>query len=136
MIWYLISDSKSLREQALKKFGPAKLWTQTTEHRHMSCGKFHHCDQWNGTSTIADAAADMLSLAQADALVLTQKSGFGKVAAWTQTDKWHQIWWPDRPVGKGTSHNQDRKQIVGTRIKCTANNYVKTEDMADGWSGI
>jgi len=31
---------------------------------------------------------------------------------------------------------QDRKQIVHQRHKCTANNYVKMEDMADGWSGI
>lgn len=93
VIWYLISDSKALREQAQQRFGD-KVWTQTHEVKHMSCGKFDHCDHWNQTSTIAEAAADMLSLAQADALVLTQKSGFGKVAAWTRIDKWHHIWWP------------------------------------------
>jgi hypothetical protein len=42
----------------------------------------------------------------------------------------------DKPIGKGSTHVQDRKQIVHQRHKCTANNYVKTEDMADGWSGI
>lgn len=42
----------------------------------------------------------------------------------------------DKPIGKGSTHNTDRKQIVHQRHKCTANNYVKTEDMADGWSGI
>lgn len=93
MIWYLISDSKVLREQAQRRFGD-KVWTQTHEVKHMSCGKFDHCEHWNQTSTIAEAAADMLSLAQTDALVLTQKSGFGKVAAWTRVDKWHHIWWP------------------------------------------
>lgn len=42
----------------------------------------------------------------------------------------------DKPIGKGSTHQQDRTQIVHQRHKCTPNSYVKTEDMADGWSGI
>lgn len=134
VVWYLVSDSARVRKKALKRFGQDKLVTLTREHKHVACNVVD-CARFNQTQALVDAVGDILSLAQTDYQVLTQKSGFGKVAASLAIDHWHNVYWPgaliwgvrhrvglltcllvestrvhmhactDRPIGKGSFHD-------------------------------
>jgi hypothetical protein len=93
VMWYLISDSRRLRKRALKRFGAEKLVTLTREHAHVACNVVD-CSRHNQTQALLDAVGDLLSLSGTDYQVLTQKSGFGKVAASLATHHWHNVYWP------------------------------------------
>lgn len=99
VVWYLISDSARVRKKALKRFGPEKLVTLTREHKHVACNVVD-CARFNQTQALVDAVGDILSLAQTDYQVLTQKSGFGKVAASLAIDQWHNVYWPGALIWK------------------------------------
>lgn len=100
VLWYLISDSTRVRTKALKRFGADKLVTLTTEHKHVACNVVD-CARHNQTQALVDAVGDILSLSKTDYFVLTQKSGFGKVAASLAIDRWHNVYWPGAPIGSG-----------------------------------
>ena len=124
VVWYLVSDSQRLKELALDKFGPDLLVTSTEASRHVICAKdgLTDCSESDDMAdSLAAAAADMMGLAETDYIVLTRKSGFGKVAAWLNM-RWHNVWWlvPGEPKPK----------VCGPRA------YVQLEHMADKWSGL
>lgn len=94
ILWYLISDSARLRQLALERFGPDKLITQTAAAHHIVCGKTDKCkdtDEEQQNAALTAAAGDMLSLSMTDFHVLTDRSGFGKVASAIGMG-WHTVW--------------------------------------------
>ena len=94
MLWYLISDSARLRQLALERFGADKLVTQTAAAHHIVCGKTDKCkdtDEAQQNAALTAAAGDMLSLSLTDFQVLTDRSGFGKVASAIGMG-WHTVW--------------------------------------------
>jgi hypothetical protein len=93
ILWYLISDSSLLRMEALKRYGPEKVVTLTREHKHVACNVVE-CSSHNQTQTLLNAVGDILSLSKTDYKILTQKSGFGKVAVSLATHQWHNTYWP------------------------------------------
>lgn len=94
VLWYLISDSARLRQLALERFGADKLVTQTAAAHHIVCGKTDKCkdtDEAQQNAALTAAAGDMLSLSLTDFQVLTDRSGFGKVASAIGMG-WHTVW--------------------------------------------
>ncbi len=93
VLWYLISDSARLRAEALARYGLHKVVTLTKAHAHVACNVVD-CHRHNQTQALLDAVGDLLSLAKTDYQILTQKSGFGKVAVSLLIDQWHNVYWP------------------------------------------
>lgn len=94
VLWYLISDSARLRKKALGRFKD-RVVTSTAPRKHVACNVGDcQAEGRNQTQALLDAVGDLLSLAQTDYQVLTQKSGFGKVAAALAIDNWHSVYWP------------------------------------------
>ncbi len=124
VLWYLVSDSQRLKELALERFGPDLLVTSTEPSRHVICAKdgLTDCSEADEMAdSLAAAAADMMGLAETDYIVLTRKSGFGKVAAWLNM-RWHNVWW--------LTPGEENRKVCGPR------SYVGLEFMADKWSGL
>ena len=124
VLWYLVSDSQRLKELALDEFGPDLLVTSTEPSRHVLCVKdgLTDCNERDDMAdSLAAAAADMMGLAETDYIILTHKSGFGKVAAWLNM-RWHNVWW--------LAPGEPKPSVCGPRA------YVQLEQMADKWSGL
>lgn len=106
VLWYLISDSALLRKKALKRFGPEKVVTLTQDHNHVACNVVH-CGGRDQAQALVDAVGDLISLSKTDYKVLTQKSGFGKVAASLAIDNWHGTYWPGTLLNQWMSSPHD-----------------------------
>lgn len=125
VVWYLLSDSHRLKQLALEEFGRDVLVTDTTPNKHivtsLNVGDSNLDDE--RADALTKAAADMLSFAEMDYFVLSQKSGFGKVGAML-SNRWHNVWWLN-------------PQDHGNRTpSCGPKSYVKLSDLAGQWSGF
>jgi len=135
VLWYLVSDSSRLRQLALERFGADKLVTATAAAHHIVCGKSDKCNevdeaQQNGALTAA--AGDMLSLSLTDFQVLTDRSGFGKVASAIGMG-WHTVWFGGGyPVHrKGMAKTKRAKQAKNVTAHCGPKRFVAYEKLAD-----
>lgn len=67
VVWYLASDSETLREQAMARYGPDRLVTRLGQHRHT---QFSHCPPREARAcrrdAILDIAGDILALTRTD----------------------------------------------------------------------
>lgn len=125
IVWYLLSDSHRLKQLALEEFGRDVLVTDTTPNKHVVTsinGGNPNLDN-ERADTLVKAAADMLSFAEMDYFVLSQKSGFGKVGAML-SNRWHNVWW---------LNPQDHRNRTPS---CGPKSYVKLSDLAGKWSGF
>jgi hypothetical protein len=113
VLWYVISDSDEVRKKALAKFGPKLLVTLTREAKHVACNVVD-CGDRNQTQALVEAVGDIMSLSKTEFKVLTQKSGFGKVAASVAIDQWHNVYWPgkDNCLGLGARIYKLRSTIL------------------------
>ena len=148
VLWYLVSDSQRLKELAVDKFGAELLVTSTAApSRHVICAKDTgrtDCGKEareEMAGSLAAAAADMMGLAETDYIVLTRKSGFGKVAAWLNP-RWHHVWWIPAVGEKGKKRadkeegKEEGKEGDKPAVACGPKDYVHLETMADMWSGL
>ena len=81
VLWYLISDSLSLKESAARKYGDKLVWTK---HKPMHIGISNNVNDIEGprgSEAVQLAVADVTSLALCDYFVLSHDSGLGKLSA-------------------------------------------------------
>jgi hypothetical protein len=135
VLWYLISDSARLRQLALERYGPDKLVTQTAAAHHIVCGKTDKCkdtDEAQQNAALTAAAGDMLSLSLTDFQVLTDRSGFGKVASAIGMG-WHTVWFGGGyPVHrKGQAKTKRAEKSKNHTAKCGPKRFVSYEKLAD-----
>jgi len=80
IVWYLISDSMTLKEDASKKFGDKLQWSNV-QPMHIGIANDVNDIKRKGPQAMRAVAADVLGLAMCDYFILSHDSGLGKLAA-------------------------------------------------------
>jgi hypothetical protein len=80
VLWYLISDSLSLKQSAARKYGDKLVWA---DHKPMHIGIANDVNDiaHHGPEAVQLAVADVLSLSLCQFFILSHDSGMGKLAA-------------------------------------------------------
>jgi len=84
VVWYLMSDSLSVRLSAKRQFGEKILTDTSTRHVHPDCA-FHNpaeCKENIINSTIIDAVSQLYVFRLANFHIVSRGSGFGIQGAW------------------------------------------------------
>lgn len=124
-IWYLITDLKSVREDAVAKFGD-KILTSVNVHIEHSSKEESVCKNGNcGNVTLygfSTAAAEWWMFSMADYFVISEYSGFGRSAAMhsLKTSSIYTIPWKRMKAG----------------VSCSNESYTQLENLSYEWSGI
>eukprot|EP00775_Hariotina_reticulata_P008064 gene8064-8259_t len=79
VIWYLNSDSLSLRQAAQQEYGTKLLTDTVTQTRHADC---RGCNAAWADAAMQDAVGAMLTFSMVNYHIITVYSGFGRVPAW------------------------------------------------------
>lgn len=125
-IWYLVSDLKSVREDAVAKFGVDKVLTSVDIHIEHSSKEESACKNGNcGNVThngFSAAAAEWWMFSMADYFVISEYSGFGRSAAMhsLRSSSIYTIPWKKMRAG----------------VSCTNESYTSLENLSYAWSGI
>jgi len=123
VLWYLASDSKSLRAAAVSRYGVQKVVTSlntTVEHTAKEHCKAENCAVSSGGFHLA--AAEWWLMGYADYHVITQYSGYGRSAAM-------------RSLRKDTTYTVNYKR-TGAAIRCDNTSFSDLETLSFDWSGI
>jgi hypothetical protein len=92
VLWYVTSDSATLRKLILQRFGADKVVTQTEHFEHGGCQhKNESCAEQALATSIVMASGQLWSMAMTDYQIFTRDSGFGRVGAWLSM-RWHNMY--------------------------------------------
>eukprot|EP00611_Tribonema_gayanum_P008408 TRINITY_DN1791_c0_g1_i2.p1 TRINITY_DN1791_c0_g1~~TRINITY_DN1791_c0_g1_i2.p1 ORF type:complete len:222 (-),score=36.46 TRINITY_DN1791_c0_g1_i2:162-827(-) len=123
VLWYVASDSAFLRTHLLREYGADMIVTSTAKSVHTDCSFIMagtNCTDDALASALVSAAGVIWAMSMTDYQVVTQSSGFGRVAAWLSL-RWHSMY----EVGAD-----------GGARKCGPSDYEMLETSAARWSGI
>lgn len=122
--WLLVTDIKSIRESAVKKYGSEKLMTSLQVHIEHSSKESSVCTNCDPVSLhgFTGAAAEWFTLAMADYFVISRYSGFGRSAAMLSM----------KSSSVYTVINGKEK----APITCNSQSFTDLETMSYEWSGI
>ncbi|KAG5189463.1 hypothetical protein JKP88DRAFT_301886 [Tribonema minus] len=126
VLWYVASDSEFLRAHLLSEYGADTIVTNSAKSIHTDCSHIMagtNCTDDALASALVSAAGTILAMSMTDYQVVTQKSGFGRVAAWLSL-RWHSVYAIDPHDTSGEEH------------QCGTADYELLEASAARWSGI
>lgn len=141
VIWYLISESKSIRLWAKQQYEDKIITDTDKDPVHSDCGRHHNINKrkheefirfvraCNRDSVLAysiqRAAADIHAFSLADYHIITEESGFGKIAALSKLTEEHKIYQMCRHLRGGCITSCGRDQP-----------YTSFQKLATEWAGI
>ena len=119
-IWYLLSDSPTVRVQAKKLYG-SKLMTSFDNIEHTSNG-LHECDSLKTRCAVSEqgfrrAAAEWWLFGHMDFFIIGENTGYGKSAAMR-------------------SLRAKSIFMVSDNNDCAPDKYTPVNEMAGQWSGL
>lgn len=123
-VWFLVTDMKSIRESAVKKYGESKIVTSlqvSIEHSSKEVSVCQNCDPVSHHG-FTGAAAEWYMLSMADYFVVSRYSGFGRSAGMLSM----------RPNSIYTVINGKEK----APITCNSQSFSDLETISYEWSGI
>jgi hypothetical protein len=132
VVWFLISESLSLRQAARDLFGEKVLTDLKTPAIHPDC-RSHNSDQCTHNLmafAMQSSAAQVLTFRMADAHVFSKHSGFGRLGAWlsTECNSSYEIHDPNLMPPFHSANVQPRK--------CGIHDYDSLEHMSAEWQGF
>ncbi|ORY90938.1 hypothetical protein BCR35DRAFT_275012 [Leucosporidium creatinivorum] len=135
IIYYLLSDSHALKEEALRMF-PERVVVSGLSQSHPEIEKAESGWGWEGVKGAADgmmgSVVEMWTFAATDFQILTARSGFGKIPTWIRgrPGTTIQIFNPYLEVAYTKS-----LKTLPPEVDCTSDETLKSfTEMAQGWS--
>ncbi|KAM0749167.1 hypothetical protein T439DRAFT_382226 [Meredithblackwellia eburnea MCA 4105] len=120
IVYYLVSDSEYLKEDAVRKF-PGRVIVSGIPPKHTELKGTNTKDVVHVIEGLQGAVAEMMTLRSTDFQILTRGSGFGKIPVWAR--------------GRPGSTIQLPRGRQASKVNCGADTALKSfTDMATWWS--
>lgn len=120
VIWYLMSDSRVLREGAVQRFGSKLLTAINLQMVHPDCQTHNPdaCDHTKMAQSMQHSIGQLLTFSLTDYQVVARDSGFGRLGAWL-SGRWSSLY-----------------ELGGRRATCNPHAPVSRAESSRQWAGV